>query len=63
MVLRKEYDGEVFIIYKKDNELFERAKAQSDDIYFLIEELEFLRVDFVIQSDLGRVLLKWEKLV
>lgn len=48
MILRKEYDGEVFIIYKKDNELFERAKKLSDDIYFLIENLEFFQVDFVI---------------
>ena len=54
--MKKYYDGEVFIIDEKDSELFERAKEQSDDIYFLIENLEFLRVSFVIESDLERLL-------
>jgi hypothetical protein len=38
----------IFSINEKDSALFERAKEQSDDIYFMIENLEFLRVDFEI---------------
>lgn len=52
--MRKEYSGEVFIIDEKDSELFERAKELSDDIYYLIENLEFFRVDFVIESDMKK---------
>lgn len=58
-IIRKEYDGEVFFINKKDSELFERAKEGNDDIYFFIEELEFLRVNFIMENDLAE-LLKWE---
>lgn len=46
--IRKKYNGDVFIIYEKDSELFDRLKEQSDDIYYLIENLEFFQVDFVI---------------
>lgn len=49
--MRKEYGDEVFIIDEKDSELFDRAKEQSDDLYFMIENLEFLRVEFVIEGD------------
>src|SRR5690554_3684360 len=56
--MRKEYEGEVFIIDEKDSELFDKAKEQSDDIYFLIENLEFYRVDFVIESDMKKGDLK-----
>lgn len=42
----------IFIINEKDNALFENAtKRDLDDVYFLIEILEFLQVDFEI--------LKW----
>lgn len=42
----------IFIINEKDNALFENAtKRELDDVYFLIEILEFLQVDFEI--------LKW----
>ena len=40
----------IFIINEKDNELFNQAKEQSEDIYFLIENLEFLQVDFEISK-------------
>ena len=59
--MKKYYDGEVFIIDEKDSELFERAKEQSDDIYFLIENLEFLRVGFVIESDMKKEILERAK--
>lgn len=59
--MRKKYYGEVFIIDEKDSELFERAKEQSDDIYFLIENLEFLRVGFVIESDMKKEILERAK--
>lgn len=48
----------IFIINEKDNELFNQAKEQSEDIYFLIENLEFLQVDFEISKWSVR---KWEK--
>ena len=39
----------VFIIEEKDSKLFENAKENClDDIYFFIENLEFLQVDFEI---------------
>ena len=56
MKVEKRFENEVFIIDEKDSELFERAKEQSDDIYFLIENLEFLRVGFVIESDMKKEL-------
>lgn len=56
--MRKEYEGEVFIIDEKDSKIFDRAKEQSDDIYFLIENLEFYRVDFVIESNLKKEEIK-----
>ena len=37
----------VFIIEEKDVALFESAKEESSDIYFLIENLEFFRVDYL----------------
>ena len=54
-MLRKEVEKKVvfeneyfiFMINEKDNELFERVKEGSSDIYFLIENLEFFRVDYV----------------
>ncbi len=49
--IKKYYENVVFIIDEKDSELFERAKEQSDDIYFMIENLEFYRVDFVVLAD------------
>ena len=49
--IKKYYENVVFIIDEKDSELFERAKEQSADIYFMIENLEFFRVDFVVLAD------------
>lgn len=49
-MIKKYYENEVFIINEKDSELFERARKISSDIYFLIEELDFLRVDFDIEN-------------
>ena len=41
----------IFIIDEKDNELFNQAKKQCwNDIYFFIENLEFLQVDFEISK-------------
>lgn len=49
----------IFIINEKDNALFENAtKGELDDVYFLIEILEFLQVDFEIFRWGAR---KWEK--
>lgn len=48
-LIAKKYDDVVFIIDEKDSELFERAKEQSDDIYFMIENLEFYQVEFIIR--------------
>jgi hypothetical protein len=59
MKIKKRFENEVFIIDEKDSELFERAKEQSDDIYFLIENLEFLQVDFVIESDLKEAIINY----
>lgn len=59
MKVKKRFENEVFIIDEKDSELFERAKDQSDDIYFLIENLEFLQVDFVIESDLKEAIINY----
>lgn len=59
MKIKKRFENEVFIIDEKDSELFERAKEQSDDIYFLIENLEFLKVDFVIESDLKEAIINY----
>ncbi len=37
----------VFHIDEKNIALFESAKEQSEDVYFLIENLEFLRIDYL----------------
>ena len=47
----------VFFIRVKDNERFEMVKKESEDIYFLIENLEFFRVDYLF----GKEWEKWEK--
>lgn len=60
-MIKKYYENEVFIIKDNDEELFERAKEQSSDIYDLIEGLEFLRVDFIIESDLKGVITNYLK--
>ena len=52
-MIKKYYKNAVFFINEKDEKLFERAKKESNDIYFLIEELEFLQVGFIIESDLA----------
>jgi len=49
----------IFIINEKDNELFENAtKRDLKDVYFLIEILEFLEVEFEI---LRWGVRKWKK--
>ena len=47
----------VFYIDAKDVRLFNQAKEDSEDIYFLIENLEFFRVDYLF----GKEGEKWEK--
>lgn len=44
-----------FIIDEKDIALFENVKETClDDIYFFIEDLEFLQIEFVMESDLEK---------
>lgn len=60
--MQKYYDDVVFIIDEKDSELFDKVKEQSDDIYFMIENLDFFRVDFVIKSPKfykGNKIVEW----
>ena len=61
MKVKKRFENEIFIIDEKDSELFERAKKLSSDIYYLIENLEFLQVDFVIESDLKEAIINYWK--
>lgn len=48
----------VFYIDEKNIERFEMVKKESEDIYFLIENLEFFRIDYVFGKKEWE---KWEK--